>query len=124
LARTVIQYGKINIKYIWLYGLFFLSLLKQKTIKMDEVTRAKEVLKNAGYFVDNFWTNGDVESLFSNVPKEVSQEVLKRALTNDDTMEHIWYVIESIGEDMGLKRIGIEEVIDMDNTCPMCGRHD
>ena len=37
---------------------------------MDEVTRAKEVLKNAGYFVDNFWTNGDVESLFSNVPKK------------------------------------------------------
>ena len=87
---------------------------------MDEVTRAKEVLKNAGYFVDNLWTNGDIESLFSNVPKEVSQEVLKRALTNEDTMEHIWYVIESIGEDMGLKRIDI----DMDNTCPMCGRHD
>ena len=88
---------------------------------MDEVTRAKEVLKNAGYFVDNLLCNEDIESFFSNVSKEECQKVLNRALTNEATMEQIWYSIESVGEDMGLKRTDYE---DEDNTCSYCGRKD
>jgi len=88
---------------------------------MDEVTKAKEVLKNAGYFVDNLWSNDDIQSFFSDVSKEECQKVLRSALTNDATMEQIWYAIECVGEDMGLKRIDYD---DDDNTCSYCGRKE
>jgi len=88
---------------------------------MDEVTKAKEVLRNAGYFVDNLWCNDDIQSFFTDVSKEQCQKVLDGALRNEATMEQIWYAIECVGEDMGLKRIDYD---DDDDTCSYCGRKE
>jgi hypothetical protein len=88
---------------------------------MDEVTKAKEVLRNAGYFVDNLWCNDDIQSFFTDVSKEECQKVLDRALRNDATMEQIWYAIECVGEDMGLKRTDYD---DDEDTCSYCGRKE
>ena len=58
----------------------------------------KNELKKRGYFVDNLWTTEDVQSKF-NCTEDEAQEVLEQALTNDATMEQIWFAIECHGED-------------------------
>ena len=53
---------------------------------------AKEVLKNAGYFVDNLWHVNDVQANYD-CTEEEAQEVLDGAFNNDATMEQIWFAI-------------------------------
>ena len=64
-----------------------------KTKKMSEVEKAKEVLRAHGYFVDNLWHNDDVQSLHKRASAEDAQRILNTALTNQATMEQIWYAI-------------------------------
>jgi len=71
--------------------------------------------------VDNLWCNDDIKSFFTDVSKEECQKVLDSALRNDATMEQIWYAIECVGEDMGLKRTDYD---DDEDTCSYCGRKD
>jgi hypothetical protein len=56
----------------------------------------KNELKERGYFVGNLWTIDDVQSRF-NCTDDEAQEVLEQALTNDATMEQIWYAIQFHG---------------------------
>ena len=65
------------------------------------IEQAKTVLKNAGYFVDNLWHVEDVQAKFDCSPIE-AMSVLNRALTNEATMEQIWYAIRLHGEEEGL----------------------
>jgi len=71
---------------------------------MENITveQAKKALRNKGYFVDNLWQIEDVQSRFNCTDQE-AQEVLEQALTNDSTMEQIWFAIDFHGEDNGLK---------------------
>ena len=56
--------------------------------------QAKEVLRNAGYFVDNLWSIDDVINVDDSLSKEQAMQVLSMSLTNDATMEQIWYSIQ------------------------------
>jgi muramoyltetrapeptide carboxypeptidase LdcA involved in peptidoglycan recycling len=68
------------------------------------VEQAKEVLKEAGYFVGNLWHISDVQDKFECTDEE-AQEVLSQALENDATMEQIWYAIGHHAEDNELTEI-------------------
>ena len=62
-------------------------------------TEAKQVLKQAGYFVDNLWHIHDVYNVADgNIQKDQAMQVLKMALTNEATMEQIWMSIQMATE--------------------------
>ncbi len=50
-------------------------------------------LKSRGKFIDNLWTTQDVFGRYDCTEAE-AQEVLYDALTNDSTMEQIWFAID------------------------------
>jgi hypothetical protein len=55
--------------------------------------QAKQVLRDAGYYVDNLWHVNDVMDRWE-CDEHEAQEVLDGALTNGATMEHIHYAID------------------------------
>jgi hypothetical protein len=57
------------------------------------VEQAKQVLKEAGYFVDNLWHVSDVKDRLD-CNNDIAQEILEEALTNEATMEQIWMAID------------------------------
>ena len=57
------------------------------------IEQAKQVLREAGYYVDNLWHINDVMDVFECNEQE-AQEVLNGALTNDYVMETIHHGIE------------------------------
>ena len=67
------------------------------------VEQAKEVLKANGYFVDNLWHVDDVKLRYKCDDDEVAQDVLDRALTNDATMEQVWFALDMVAQDEGLE---------------------
>jgi len=73
---------------------------------MEEFTieQAKELLKANGYFVDNLWHVEDVKSKFK-CTDEQAQVILDRALTNEATMEQIWFSINEFGSIDNLEEI-------------------
>jgi hypothetical protein len=61
----------------------------------EEIIKAKEVLRNAGYFVDNLWHIQDVYNVAEgNIKKDQAMKVLEMALTNEATMDQIWFAIK------------------------------
>ncbi len=63
-------------------------------LNMNEIQQAKEVLRNAGYFVDNLWHVDDVTNIEASLSKDQSIKILDMALTNEATTEQIWYSIK------------------------------
>lgn len=63
---------------------------------------ARKVLKAYGYFVDNLWNIKDVQDRYE-CDEEKAQEILKRALVNEGTMERIWIAIDIFAEMDDLK---------------------
>ena len=78
------------------------------------VELAKQVLKENGYFVDNLWHVDDVKSKF-NCDDEQAQDILFESLTNEATMEQIWFSIREFGEIEGLE--GTHHCDDLDCNC-------
>lgn len=70
----------------------------------NEIEKAKQLLKDNGYFVDNLWHVEDVKGRFK-CDDETAQSILKDALENDATMEQIWLAIDIAGESEGLEAI-------------------
>jgi len=69
-------------------------------MKCITVEQAKEVLRNEGYFIDNLWHVNDVYQECNCIEKKVqAQEILNKALTNEVTMEQIWFSIEECKND-------------------------
>ena len=66
---------------------------------MSEVEKARELLRENGYFVDNLWQTSDVKSLHAGASEEDAQRILYAALTNAATMEQIWFAIKDALED-------------------------
>ena len=66
------------------------------------VQKAKEVLRENGFFVDNLWHVDDVKLRYNCDDDEQAQDILNGALTNDATMEQIWFAIDMVAEDDGL----------------------
>jgi hypothetical protein len=71
-------------------------------MKGELESEAKEVLRAAGYFVDNLWSIEDVKSMYDCTDEE-AYEVLDEALRNDFTMEQIWTAIRVCSEEINLK---------------------
>jgi len=65
---------------------------------MSEIEKAKEVLRKAGYFVDNLWHIDDVKLRYNCEDDDQAQDILYSALTNDATMEQIWFAIDYVAQ--------------------------
>jgi hypothetical protein len=68
----------------------------------EKIQEAKKVLKEAGYFTHNLWHILDVKGKFEEVTDEQAQIILKHALTNEATMEHIWETIKIVAMEENL----------------------
>ena len=69
---------------------------------MTQEQKAKEILRKAGYFVDNLWHIDDVKLRYNCNDDEQAQEILQSALTNEATMEQIWFAVDMAAQDEGL----------------------
>ena len=72
--------------------------------QQKEIEKAKQLLRDNGYFTDNLWHVEDVKGIFK-CDDETAQSILKDSLENDATMEQIWLAIEIAGESEGLEAI-------------------
>lgn len=84
----------------------------------QEITNLKALINGIEFFAPlpkmredyqtgNLWSVADMEGY--DCTREQALEVLEQALTNDATMEQIWYAIHFHAEEMGLKRIDEDE---------------
>lgn len=71
-------------------------------IKQLNIEEAKQTLRGAGYFVDNLWTVADVIDHYE-CSEQMAQSILEDALTNDGTMERIWFSIDYLATERKLK---------------------
>ena len=62
------------------------------------IAQAKFTLKQAGYFVDNLWHIDDVKLRYNCEDDNQAQNILNSALTNDATMEQIWFAIDYVAQ--------------------------
>lgn len=63
------------------------------------IHEAKQVLRQAGYFIDNLWHIDDVKNASGiKLSTEQAMQVLSMALTNEATMEQIWLSIQMATE--------------------------
>ena len=73
----------------------FISKLKNiyYQLKSNNMTteQAKEVLRNAGYYVDNLWSIHDVND--DSLTDEQKMKALDMAMTNEYTTEQIFHAI-------------------------------
>jgi hypothetical protein len=73
-----------------------------------EIEKAKDILRKAGYYVDNLWQVDDVIGRYD-CDEEDAQEVLDRALQNESVMNSIWSSIDHYAEEMKLQEIIINQ---------------
>lgn len=71
---------------------------------MDKIKKAKNILKINGFYIDNLWCVNDVGSKF-NCTNDEAQEILNLSLTNEATMEQIWFSINEFGTLKNLEKI-------------------
>lgn len=70
--------------------------------------KAKDLLRQQGYFVDNLWSVEDVTDRFD-CSDEVAQEILYQALTHPYIVEMIHDKIRDIAMEINLKEKGGEQ---------------
>lgn len=61
---------------------------------MNEINKAKQVLREAGYYVDNLWSIHDVRDDDNKLTDEQKMQALDMAFDNEDTTEQIFYAID------------------------------
>ena len=71
---------------------------------MNEIEKAKAILRDAGYFVDNLWSVNDVKDRFK-CGDRTAIEIIGDALTNEWIMEQINVSITQACEHIGLEEI-------------------
>ena len=72
---------------------------------MNKIEQAKQVLREAGYYVDNLWCVDDVKGTYECDDDEVAQGILDNALNNGATVEQIWLAISYAAESENLEKI-------------------
>ena len=60
---------------------------------MDKIQEANAILREAGYFVNNLWHVNDIKDRYE-CDNATAFEILDNALTNEGTMEQIWFAID------------------------------
>lgn len=68
----------------------------------EEIEAARNVLRRAGYAVDNLWCDKDVMHKFDCTPEQ-ALEVMNDALQNDYIMEQIHFAVGEVADAMNLK---------------------
>jgi|GEM_PF-2144281 hypothetical protein len=82
-----------------------LEAIKEVTPKSyHKVAQAKAYLKSQGYYTDNLWCIDDAKCKFKCTDEE-AHILVGQALSNDATMEQIWFAMDFHGEDNGLTKI-------------------
>jgi hypothetical protein len=76
--------------------------LNQAKKQLKDVLTARETLESRGYFMENLWHIDDVMRNY-NCTQEQAQKVLEMALTNEATMEQIWYAIDDACDTLEIK---------------------
>ncbi len=66
------------------------------------VEEAKQVLRKAGYQVDNLWHIEDVKVNYDCTDDE-AMEVLEKALGSSSTIERIWFVVDYVARENNLE---------------------
>jgi hypothetical protein len=61
---------------------------------MNEINKAKQVLREAGYYVDNLWSIHDVRDDNNELTDEQKMHALDMAFINEYTIEQIFYAID------------------------------
>ncbi len=61
---------------------------------MNEINKAKQVLREAGYYVDNLWSIHDVHDENNELTDEQKMHALDMAFINEYTIEQIFYAID------------------------------
>jgi len=61
---------------------------------MNEIEKAKQVLREAGYYVDNLWSIQDVRDDDNELTDEQKMHALDMAFINEYTIEQIFYAID------------------------------
>ncbi len=61
---------------------------------MNEIEKAKQVLREAGFYVDNLWSIQDVRDDDNELTDEQKMQALDMAFDNEATMEQIFYAID------------------------------
>ena len=69
------------------------------------IEQAKQVLKDAGYFVDNLWHINDIKDKYNCDSDEQAQDILYNSLTNESVMEYIWDSINIVADEKNLEVI-------------------
>ena len=77
-------------------------------IESKPVEDAKQTLEQAGYFTKNLWHVDDVKYHFK-CSDEEAQDILNDALTNDATMEQVWFSIKTFAVTKSLTEIKEKE---------------
>lgn len=78
--------------------------LNQAKAKLKDVAEARALLRSKGYFVDNLWATEDVTENY-NCTQEQAQQVLEMALTNEATIEQIWYAIDDACDTLEIRKL-------------------
>ena len=71
-------------------------------INQKDIDKARQTLRQAGYYVGNLWSIHDVMDKYE-CTEEEAQEVLDLSLTNEVTMEQIQFSIREFVEILNLK---------------------
>ena len=69
----------------------------------EEIEKAKEILKNNGYYVDNLWRIEDVTDRYTDedgneISEDLANDLLHDTLTNQFTIEQIFYTMHDIAQ--------------------------
>ena len=75
-----------------------------KKLNSRNTEYSKQQLARQGYVLSNLWHIDDVKSIFK-CDDDEAQDVLDSALSNEATMNQIWFAIRFHAEDYGLKEI-------------------
>ncbi|MEX0597373.1 MAG: hypothetical protein WD512_12840 [Candidatus Paceibacterota bacterium] len=70
----------------------------------EEIRKAKETLEKHGYQTENLWHVDDVKDRYNVESDSEALGILHDALTNDATMERIWFAIDFHAENEGFER--------------------
>lgn len=68
----------------------------------SDIEKARETLRNAGYYVDNLWSIYDVQDRFE-CDNETAQDILHDSLTNEYIVQQIFSNITDFAMTEGLK---------------------
>jgi hypothetical protein len=83
---------------------FLRDEVRRLKIESKDCSKARELLKRNGYYVDSLWTTGDVTQNYE-CSDELAYKVLDNAMHNEATMEQIFLAIDYMCDDLEIKKI-------------------